>query len=66
MMKELQSSTLKYTTSKDLEHILTELIENRERLENLKKEAYKNSRYFSLDVLQKYFIKEILDKLDSL
>lgn len=66
IIKELQSSTLKYTTSKDLEHILTDLIENKERLEDLKKEAYKNSKYFSLDVLQGYFIKEILDKLGSL
>jgi len=66
MMEELESSTLKYNDSKDLENVLTELIENRERLEKLKKEAYKNSKYFSLDPLQKYFTDEILNNIDNL
>ena len=66
MIKELKSSTLKYTGSKDLEKMLIEYIESREKLEELKREAYKNSKYFSLNVLQEYFINEILNKLDNL
>jgi len=66
MIKELKSSTLKYTGSKNLEKILAEYIENGKKLKELKQEAYKNSKYFSLAVLQEYFINEILNKLDNL
>jgi len=66
VMKELKSSTLKYDSPKNLEKILTEFIENKGRLEDLKHEAYKNSQFFSLETLQEYFLNEILNKLDKL
>lgn len=66
VINEMKSSTLKYKSNEDLEKILIELIENKNKLEYLKKEAIKNSEKFSLEVLQKYFINEILNKLDNL
>lgn len=66
IIKELESSTLKYTDSEDLENILTEFIKNRKKLLDLEKSAIKNSKSYSLDVLQGYFVNEILNKLDSL
>jgi len=66
MIKELNGSTLKYDNSKDLETTLTEYIKNRKKLENLENEAYKNSKYFSLVSIQKYFTIELLDKLENL
>jgi hypothetical protein len=63
---ELKSSTLKYKTQTELEELLLELIENKEEILRLKQEAYKNSQYFSLEVLQNYFTNEILGKLDKL
>lgn len=65
IVKELKSSTLNYTDSKDLENVLAEIIEGREKLKKLKKDAYENSKYFSLNVLQEYFVKEILNKLNE-
>ena len=66
VINEMKSSTLNYKSIEDLEKILTELIENKNKLEYLKKEARKNSDNFSLEVLQKYFKNEILNKLDIL
>jgi len=66
VIKELETSALKYKSAEDLEKILVEHIENKNKLKDLEKEAYKNSENFSLGVLQKYFTEEILDKLDSL
>lgn len=66
VIKELKSSTLKYTDSKNLEKMLTEFIKNRKKVIDLEKSALKNSKCFALDVLQEYFENEILNKLDSL
>lgn len=66
MIKELNSSTLKYSDSKDLEKKLTEYIKNRKKLDNLEKEAQKNSTCFSLDKLQMNFENEVIEKIDTL
>ena len=67
IIKELESSTLKYKSSEDLEKTLEEIIiENKDKLDKLSKEACKNSEKFSLPVLQEYFTRKILDKIDSL
>ena len=66
IIEELESSTLKYKDSKDLEKILAKYMENRKKLDNLEKEAQKNSTYFSLDILQKNFENEVIDKIDTL
>ena len=65
-MNEIKSSTIQYSSAKDLEKKIVELIENKSKLETLKKEAVKNSNNFSLEVLQKYFKEEILDKIDKI
>jgi glycosyltransferase involved in cell wall biosynthesis len=66
MIKELESSTIQYDSAEDLENKLSELINDREKLSKIKKEAEKNSNYFSLKVLHEYFIGEILEKIDNL
>ncbi len=66
IINELKSSTLKYIDSEDLVKTFTDIIKNRKELLDLKKSALENSKSFSLDVLQEYFEKEILNKLDSL
>jgi hypothetical protein len=60
MLKELNSSSLKYSNEKELEEIITELIFNPKKLEKLKKEALVNSQKLSLESLQKYFEENIL------
>jgi len=60
MLSELESSTLKYSNSIELEHIIEELISNPEKLQELKREALANSKKFSLKNLQDYFEKNIL------
>lgn len=65
IIKELKSSTLKYEHSKDLENTLSEFIEKEDKLEELIKNAYENSKYFSLKVLQNYFIKDVLGDLKN-
>lgn len=60
MIKELKSSTLKYSDSKDLENVLTKVISNKQNIDNLKQKAYANSQMFSLEVLQDYFENNIL------
>ena len=66
IMKEMESSTLKYNDPEDLENILAEIIEDRVKLEDFEHKAYKNSQLFSLELLQDYFVNEILNKLDKL
>ena len=66
MVKELKSSTLHYTDSKDLENIIVETIQDKKKIEKIKHDAYENSKQFSIAVLQEYFVNEILNKLDSL
>ena len=66
VIKELKSSTLKYANSNNLEKILIEYIEDKNKLKVLKKNANENAKHFSLDVFQKYFVDEILDNLDNL
>jgi len=66
MYKELKSSTFHYTDSKDLEKIIVEIIQDKNKLEKIKNDAYKNSKQFSISVLQEYFINEILNKFDRL
>jgi hypothetical protein len=66
VIKELKSSTLKYANSNNLEKILIEYIEDKNKLKVLKKNANENAKHFSIDVFQKYFVDEILDNLDNL
>ena len=65
IMKELRSSTLNYDSQEKLENIIENLIVDRKKLEDTKKEAFKNSKHFSLDILQKYFTDEILNNIDN-
>ena len=60
MLPELESSTLKYSDSIELEYMVTELMSNPEKLQKLKREALTNSQKFSLKNLQDYFEKNIL------
>jgi hypothetical protein len=66
IIKEIQSSTIHYSNSEDLEKKITKLIKIKEKLFDLEKEAYENSKNFSLNVLQDYFLKNIIQKLDNL
>jgi hypothetical protein len=63
VINELKSSTLQYDSAEELENIITELIKDKDKLEKLEKEAYKNSKHFSLDLLQEYFENDILKTL---
>ncbi len=65
MLRELDSSSLKYKNSKDLEAMIDELILNTEKLEILKGEALKNAQKFSLENLQDYFEKNVLGWLQK-
>jgi len=60
MLPELESSTLKYSDSIELENIITKLMSNPEKLQELKREALTNSQKFSLKNIQDYFKKDIL------
>jgi len=66
IMKELRSSTLKYDSQEKLEDVIENLVVDRKKLEDIKKEACKNSKDFSLDTLQKYFTNKILNNIDNL
>ena len=66
MIKELESSTLKFSDSKDLESVISKIIQDKKKLAEIKKNAVKNSKKFSLNVLQEYFVKEILNKFDEI
>lgn len=66
VINEMKSSVLRYKSSEDLENILIDLIKDKNKLAELKKKAVENSEKFSLENIQKYFKKEILDKIDDL
>jgi len=66
IVKELKSSTLSYKNTGNLEEVVIQLIENKDKIKKLKQNAYENSKSFSTKVLQDYFIKEILSKIDKL
>jgi hypothetical protein len=66
MVDELKSSTFFFKDSKNLEETIEKLIENKEKIKELKQTAYNNSKHFSVNILQSYFEKEILNKLDEL
>jgi hypothetical protein len=63
MLKELGNSTLKYGNAEELKQHLQNLIENKNMLNNLKKESLKNAEKYSLKNLQEYFEKNILSWL---
>lgn len=65
MLPDLESSTLKYSDSIELEKIVTELISDSVKLQKLEKEAIINSQKFSLKNLQGYFEKTILTWLNE-
>jgi hypothetical protein len=66
LMKEIKSSTIRYNDSDELEKKLIEIIEDNKKLNDIQKQALENSKKFSLEILQNYFKKEILNKLDKL
>lgn len=66
MVKEMKSSTIKYKNIEDLGEKISELIKNKERLDKYKANALKDSNKFSINVLQKYFTEEILNKIDNI
>jgi len=66
IVDNLKTSTLQYTNSEDMKNILSSYIENFDKMNVLKNEADKNSKSYTLDVLQDYFTTEILEDLDNL
>ena len=60
MLRELNSSTLKYANSTELENVLKDLIFNPEKLDRLKKEALLNSQKFSSQTIQNYFNQKVV------
>jgi len=66
MVKEMESSTIKYKNTEHLGEKIQELIKNKKILDEYKSNALKDSDKFSITVLQKYFTEEILDKIDSI
>ena len=65
LVKQLESSTLRFLDSNNLGEVLSDLIENKEKIYDLKEKAYKNSSFYSLKNLQLYFTEEILSKIDK-
>jgi len=65
MIAELNSSTKKYKNGKELEKHLTNLISNKDELNNMNKEALNNAEKFSLRNQQDYFEKNILTWLKN-
>ena len=63
MLKELETSTLKYDDFYELEKILTDYIKKPEIRKKLSFEAVKNAKNFSLGKLQEYFKDEALEWL---
>lgn len=57
--EELESSILTYKSEKDLKNILEAFVVDIKKLENFKKEAFNNSRKFSLEKLQDSFDKMV-------
>lgn len=65
MLKELNSSALKYKNPFELEKQIEELITKPEKLKKLETEAFRNARKFSLANLQDYFEKNVLTWLKN-
>ena len=58
---KLKTSSLQYKNKNDLEKILIDLITGKIKLDDLKENALKNSKKYSLSVLQEYFISNLLN-----
>jgi hypothetical protein len=58
---KLNTSSIRYNDKKDLEEKLIELITNKNKLNELSKNALINSKKYSLTVLQKYFENNLLN-----
>jgi hypothetical protein len=56
--EELSSSTVRYNDIQDVGKILTDLIDNRRLVENLKTNALENSKHFSPEVIYNQLIEE--------
>ena len=65
MIKELNSSTLKYKNPGELEKQIEELIIKPDKLKKLETEAFRNARKYSLTNLQEYFEKNVLTWLKN-
>jgi hypothetical protein len=66
IVDELESSTIKYMNSQDLIQKIIEFINDRKKLNQINQLALNNSKKFSLEILQRYFTNEILNKIDNL
>jgi len=66
MLKELETSTLKYDNFNELEKILTDYIEKPNVRKKLSFEAIKNAKNFSLEKLQDCFKDEALEWLKQI
>jgi len=66
VIDELKTSALTYSDRSDLEKIFVDLIDNKKSISYLKKQAYINSGYFTIENLNKYFEEKILSKLNKL
>ncbi len=62
---EIRKSFLSYKDENELQRLLENLIEDKERLDRLKKEAIKTSKQFSLERLHKSFDKMVEELLDD-
>ena len=63
ILDELKSSTMQYTTSAELQTIITKLLSDKKMLIDLQRKAQTNSNKLSLPVLQKYFEKNLLNRI---
>jgi len=61
IINELKSSSITYDNPDDLERVITSIITDSKKLNELKKNALKNSKNFSISRLQKYFEDNILN-----
>ena len=66
VVEELKNSAVKYTNKEDLGNRISDLIKDDKKLQKYKINALKDSEKFSIDVLQKYFTEEILNKIDNI
>jgi glycosyltransferase involved in cell wall biosynthesis len=65
MLPELKTSTLTYSSEKDLEQHISNLVDNPDKMKQLKKEAHRNAQKFSLQNLQEYFLNEVLPIINT-
>ncbi len=65
MLPELKTSTLTYSCEKDLEENISNLVDNPDKMKQLKKEAYRNAQKFSLQNLQDYFLNEVMPQMKT-